>query len=1165
MNALNRLAGYKFETPLPQHAHRPPTAVQEKLLEHVRSAFEEAGPIPEGMSADSALRDLMSSINLYDGEPGHLASYDPEKLKILGSRIQPRPLHELLPPHVLPLFHRRHAHIERSPEEFESFKRENPGLCPKQPHWDPKLRNDAAARLDFFKRLYRAGILSFRKRIRSKVGVFFVKKKDPGAIRMIIDARITNCHHRRPPVTRLGSAANYIDLDLSEELMGNQRDHRANLGWGSEMDVSDCFYRFEIKEMASWFGIDSPSRVGYWNDNGFGLQTVYDEDLTRHVPVTESDILYPVIAVMPMGWTWALFFANESVASIVRECSLQASREMREKLPVPQLDDVSTLTSTYVDNVAIVGRTKEDVARRVAEVDRAFAEKRIPIVWTYDEPVRVLETVGCIVDFESKILKNKPHRLWRVHLAGVALTRRSKVRTRVVEVWLGHATSVMRLCPALLSVFDKIYRFVRISDERRIPLWPAVRSEITMACNLVWLCRADLGSAFVKQVDMGDSANHGYAMMTAQASAQQLREACRFREKWRYMAMPDSVKEIVRSHGAASGNKAIYEFGHLESALRSPNPARTCDGLGLETNYASWLQDALREGSWLKTSSIISQFWARKTMREDVECPALVPPLDPMLVDKDNFSLLWAKRWKRTSEHIGMKEARVALSSLKRTARVASLAGLKKLTLSDNLPVVLCFEKGRSSRPGLNRLCRVAGALQAGLGIRWRLRHIETKRNVADSPSRWFERSRDVVPHGDVAAPQRPACRGLDVEKLQTVDRPDCHNDVQKEQKMPLNLFDILHGQAQSSQPRRCRGVRGCGQCEADMTCSMHTSPSMPSTSSTSHRATPKAPGLFQRGVFWEIFSGSGHLSQASRAAGLGTLPPIDIKKGPAYDLIRRSTQNLIKQLILEENVSVLHMGTPCAVFSTARHNIKNHVRARARERVGCELAFFSAELARFCHSRGIQWSIENPASSRLWQFPAIEELFLLPGVKRVFFPYCQCGTKYKKPTMLLTNCELLEALSRSCTHRQHTTVLRGRKQHQQGGSVQWCNATELAGVYPPQLCRAWAQVMRPALLDVSEKPGADPQEFALKFEIAARKGGSKQFELCKQFEGRSPAILESIAFGQHTRAEAALRRQKRDFQKTSRKTAADWCCCGPPCQKTSSITAETSHTIIIQ
>ena len=194
-----------------------------------------------------------------------------------------------------------------------------------------------------------------------------MRKKDPSAIRMIVDARITNCHHRRPPVTRLGSAVNYMDLGLSEELLGGQAICENGYGWGSEMGVSDCFYRFDIKEMASWFGIDAPNSVDYWNSNGFDLHSVFDEDMLRNVPVNSSDVLCPVIAVMPMGRTWALFFANETVASIVRECSKLGAREMREKLPVPQLDEAPTITSTYVDNVAIGHRRTDRGGSREAD------------------------------------------------------------------------------------------------------------------------------------------------------------------------------------------------------------------------------------------------------------------------------------------------------------------------------------------------------------------------------------------------------------------------------------------------------------------------------------------------------------------------------------------------------------------------------------------------------------------------------------------------------------------------------------------------------------------------------------------------------------------------------------------------------------------------------
>ena len=95
----------------------------------------------------------------------------------------------------------------------------------------------------------------------------------------------------------------------------------------------------------------------------------------------------------------------------------------------------------------------------------------------------------------------------------------------------------------------------------------------------------------------------------------------------------------------------------------------------------------------------------------------MVEPISSSLLNPEKFSLLWAKRWRDSGQHINLKEALVALSSLKRTGRVASLVHSLKLTLCDNLAVVLAFEKGRSSSPGLNRLCRVAAAFQLGLDI----------------------------------------------------------------------------------------------------------------------------------------------------------------------------------------------------------------------------------------------------------------------------------------------------------------------------------------------------------------------------------------------------------------------------------------------------------------
>ena len=604
---------------------------------------------------------------------------------------------------------------------------------------------------------------------------------------------------------------------------------------------------------------------------------------------------------------------------------------------------------------------------------------------------------------------------------------------------------------------------------------------------------------------MGDSADQGYAMMTRMSTDVQIQSAWRFKEKWRYVPLPDSLKELVRNKGDNECGTFVYDFGMLEDGLRPSFPGKRANGIGLTTQYATWLQEALQEGSWLKTRPILSQFRARKPLRQNVEFPALVQPLDPELVRNEDYSLLWARRWKNADEHIGIKEARVALSSLKRTCRVASLFGMKKLTLSDNLPAILCFEKGRSSRPTLNRLCKVSAAIQGGTGIRWRLRHVETKRNVADTPSRWFER----------------ACRSSTSSAFST--------NSSFAPGIRISLYEALQDTLTTRQAAASAGHQECGLPQT-------TAPSSGSFSSHRYPVEPqplrqskKPPGLYQRGCFLEIFSGEGHLTEAIRKSGQQALDPIDICHGHEHDLLRRSTQVAVKKLVKDEEVKYLHCGTPCICFSTARHNIRNTVRARERERVACELVFFTVELIRSPHARGGFWSIENPRSSRLWDFPAIRELMMLEGVSFVNFPMCQYGARYKKPTSLLTNYPFLKCLAQECPHKRHGEVLRGRVRVERGGKTFWTNRTTLAGSYPKKLCNKWAQAVKARLLNVEEKPRADPGRTieALRKSTSESNDKVRFFNLNKEII-RCPKFLDSITFGQHTKAEAATRQRLR-------------------------------------
>ena len=302
-----------------------------------------------------------------------------------------------------------------------------------------------------------------------------------------------------------------------------------------------------------------------------------------------------------------------------------------------------------------------------------------------------------------------------------------------------------------------------------------------------------------------------------------------------------------------------------------------------------------------------------------------------------------------------------------------------------------------------------------------------------------------------------------------------------------------------------------------------------------------------------EVFAGKAVFTRACQRAHCNHLDPFEILTSKTHDLRNKLTQDVVRRLLLSGAIWYVHFGTPCTVWSTARHNITHFDSARAKERVGVELAIFTADMCRVCHRLGIFWSVENPASSRLWEFDPIFSLAMLHGVYRVCFHMCAYGAKHKKPTTILTNMQALLSLSRSCTKDHEHVVLRGQiKVVDDSGKSRYRSAASVAGVYPDALCARWASLL------VGEAPAAAraaavhrhdvlafQRECRAELLAAAERGAtvakcarrgcppvctSDGIELAAvhQLHRNDACWLDGVVFGHHNRAEAEARRLHR-------------------------------------
>ena len=113
-----------------------------------------------------------------------------------------------------------------------------------------------------------------------------------------------------------------------------------------------------------------------------------------------------------------------------------------------------------------------------------------------------------------------------------------------------------------------------------------------------------------------------------------------------------------------------------------------------------------------------------------------IPGVPPSFVAR-NWNCTWRHPWTRR-EHLNELEGRALLKAAERACSSAKKVGKQHLICTDSQVMLGVAQKGRSSRPRLNRFARQLAALSLGYRQLFLFRWVSTKLNPADGPSRSF-------------------------------------------------------------------------------------------------------------------------------------------------------------------------------------------------------------------------------------------------------------------------------------------------------------------------------------------------------------------------------------------------------------------------------------------
>ena len=353
----SRLQGLAQETMLGRFSHRP---------------------VGRSPSPQEALTELLGSDLSYSGEmvSQHMASFGQGPVAFPPAAQPPLLLQDLLGPEEREYAERFEELVMHGPEEWASIEAETEMATV---YSDPALMHSQASYQRFVAELFHHHIVGFTQHPREFVGVFFVKKKDDSQ-RIICDARRLNQRCKAAPGIPMGGTATWSQFRIpaGEKL------------YVGMADVQSYFYRLGISE-----------DIGRW----FSMPQV-DRDFVRELlgrPLAGEPGLpwYPYFSVLPMGFSWAMYFAQAVHLEMIRRSgAFRADRVVRDGCPPPVLSDPSAFTFPYCDNIH-VGATAPEVADTALQsLIQTFREHRLSI-HEVSLPTTVFRSLGVIVDGDS--------------------------------------------------------------------------------------------------------------------------------------------------------------------------------------------------------------------------------------------------------------------------------------------------------------------------------------------------------------------------------------------------------------------------------------------------------------------------------------------------------------------------------------------------------------------------------------------------------------------------------------------------------------------------------------------------------------------------------------------------------------------------------------------
>ena len=390
---------------------------------------------------------------------------------------------------------------------------------------DPALRSKTE-KLELLSRMYQAGMLTYVKEVKEKVGLFTVAKDiDPvsGQVlksRLIWDCRKVNILFHDPPWVPLGSPAGLALLELDEMILRGRR------LFSFQGDVPDWFYRLHWgSELAEFFVVEGVSPQELHK---------YAESKGLHFKEPSSSDTGLGAESLVMGSAWAVFLAHTCLEASFESLkaptltygkptpSFGTSAELAEKLILLlYIDDYIGLTLAGPEGEETIVRDKEEV--------KAILNGKGLAIHKEDWGEGLAGGLGLTIPSSRPYtLRVQTKKFSELVLATEALILEEVACPSVLASLVGHWTWTMMVFRPAFAILDETYRWIREYEEEeacvphRIPT--VVKHELSAVAALSIYMESDLEAPWWPRAYMTDASDEGYGSLACDCTTEELRE-----------------------------------------------------------------------------------------------------------------------------------------------------------------------------------------------------------------------------------------------------------------------------------------------------------------------------------------------------------------------------------------------------------------------------------------------------------------------------------------------------------------------------------------------------------------------------------------------------------------------------------------------------------------